>query len=101
MRLARCIKPSGSAGEGSRALQRRGLHDWRDLGSCSACGWGALAFSLALYGVLGCRFVELNSASVDDGSVGGAGGGTRVGRGRMTGFEPGWMSIRHLGVGAS
>ena len=76
MRTAGGVEPSGSAGEGRRALRRRGLHDGRDFGRCGPRTGGALAFSLTLSGVLGCSLVELTSASMDDGSIGGAGGGT-------------------------
>ena len=43
MRSAGGIEPSGSAGEGRRALRRRGLHDGRDFGRSSPRSGGALA----------------------------------------------------------
>ena len=100
MRSAGGIEPSGSAGEGRRSLRRRGLHNGRDFGRCSPRAWGALAFSLALCGVLGCSLVELTSASMNDGSIGGAGGGTQVGRGSVGEVRPDWTRARPLGVGA-
>ena len=84
------VKPSGSAAEGRRAFRRRSLHDGRDFGHCGPRTGGALAFSLTLSGVFGYGLVELTSASVNDGSIGGAGGGTRVGRGSVGGVGPGW-----------
>ena len=83
MRSAGGIEPSGRATEGRKALLRSGPHDGRDFGRCSASAWAALAFGLLLSGILGCSLVELTSASVYDGSIGGAGGGTRVGRGSV------------------
>ena len=98
MRSAGGIEPSGSAREGSRALRRRGLHDGRDFGRCSPRAGGALAFSLAFCSILGCGLVEITSASVDDGSVGGAGGGgTRMGRGSVGRDRPGWARRGCLG----
>ena len=97
MRSAGGIEPSGSAGERRRGSRRRGLRDGGDFGRCSPRTGGALAFSLALCGVLGCGLVELTSASVDDGSIGGAGGGTRVGRGSVRRDGPGWMRGGRLG----
>ena len=94
------VKPSGSAGEGRRAIRRRGLHDGRDFGRCGPRSGGALAFSLTLSGVFGCGLVELTSASVNDGSIGGAGGGTRVGGGSVGGVGPGWARRGCLGGGA-
>ena len=93
------IKPSGSAGEGRKALRRRGLHDGRDFGRCGPRSGGALAFSLTPSGVFGCGLVELASASVDDGSIGGARGGTRVGRGSVGRVGPGWARGGCLGGG--
>ena len=99
MRSAGGIEPSGSAGERRRALWRRGSHDGRNFGCCSPRTGGALAFSLALCGVLGCGLVELTSTSVDDGSIGGVGGGTRVGRDSVGGVGPGWARGGRLGRG--
>ena len=91
MRTTVGIEPSGSAGERRRAFRRRGLHDGRDFGRCSPRGGGAFAFSLAFCSTLGYGLVELTSASVDDVSVGGAGGGgNRVGRGSVGRVGPGW-----------
>ena len=89
MRSAGGIQPSGSAGKGRSALRRKGLHDGRDFGRCSPRAGGALAISLALCGVFGCGLVELTSGSVDEGSIGAAGGRTRVGRGSVGGVGPG------------
>ena len=93
------VKPSGSAGEGRRAFRRRGLTDGRDFGRCGPRTGGALAFSLALSGVFGCGLVELTSASVNDGSIGGARGGTRVGRGSVGWVGPGWTRGGCMGGG--
>ena len=95
------IEPSGSAGEARRALQSRGLHDGRDGGRCSSRAWGAPALSLALYDVLSCGLVELTTVSVNVGSTGGVGGGTRVGRGSVGGVGPGRTRKRHLGGGTA
>ena len=100
MRSAGGVKPSGSAGKRRRALRRRGLHNGRDFGRCGPRSGGPLAFGLTLGGVFGCGLVELTSASVDDGSIGGAGGGTRVGRGSVGGVGPGWARRGCLGGGA-
>ena len=94
------VKPSGSAGEGRRVFRRRGPHDGRDFGRCSPRTGGALAFSLTLSGVFGSRLVELTSASVNDGSIGGARGGTRVGRGSVGGVGPVWTRRGCMEVGA-
>ena len=98
MRTTGGIEPSGSAGKRRRAFRRRGLHDGRDFGRCSPRTGRALAYSLAFCSILGCGLVELTSASVDEGSVGGAGGGgTRVGRGSVGGVRPGWARRGRLG----
>ena len=98
MRPTGGIEPSGSAGERSRALRRRGLHDGRDFGRCSPRAGGAFAFSLAFCSIFGYSLVELTSASVDDGSLGGAGGGgTQVGGGRVGRVGPGWARRGRLG----
>ena len=93
MRSAGGIEPSGSAGERRRALRRRGLHDGRDFGRSSPRAGGAIAFSLALCRIFGSSLGELTSASVDDGSVGGAGRGTRVGRGSVAGLHPAGRNV--------
>ena len=100
MRSAWGVEPSGSAGEWRRALRRRGLHDGRNFGRCGPRSGGALAFGLTLSGVFGCCLVELTSTSVDDGSIGGARGGIRVGRGSVGWVGPGWARRGYLGGGA-
>ena len=100
MRSAGVVEPSGMTGERRRALRRRGLHDGRDFGHCSPRAGGALAFSIALYSVLGCGLVELTGASMNYCSVGGAGGETRVGRGSVGLVGPGWARRGRLGGGA-
>ena len=99
MRTTGGIEPSGSAGKRRRAFRRRGLYDGRDFGHCSPRAGGALAFSLAFCGILSCGLVELTSASVDDSGIGGAGGGTRVGRGSLGRVKvgPGWARRGRLG----
>ena len=98
MRTTGGIEPSRSTGKRRRAFPRRGLHDGRDFGRCSSRAGGAFAFSLAFCSILGCGLVEFPSASVDDGSVGGAGGGgTQVGRGGVGGVRPGWARRGRLG----
>ena len=100
MRSAGGVVPSGSAGEGRRALRRGGLHDSGDFGRCGPRSGGALAFGLTLRGVFDWGLVELTSASREDSSIGGAGGGTRVGRGSVGGVGPGWVRRGYLGGGA-
>ena len=98
MRTTGGIEPSGMAGKRRRAFRRRGLHDGRDFGRCSPRVGGALAFSLAFCSILSYGLVELTSASVDDGRIGGAGGGgTRVGRGSVGRVRPCWVRRGRLG----